>query len=75
MAIVTNYTLQDIADLESALAAGVLRVEHNGVMTIFQKRDDMVRQVALMKRELGVITDEVRTPGIRRLRFMGRKGF
>lgn len=69
----TNYTLQDIADLEASLAAGVLRVTHNGVTTEFQSRDDMVRQVALMKAELGV--PGIRTPTIRRLRFMGRKGF
>lgn len=71
----TNYTVQDVADLESALAAGVLRVTHNGVTTEFQSREDMLKQVALMKAELGLLVDSIRTPVIRRLRFMGRKGF
>lgn len=72
----TNYTLEDLQDLESALATGVTRVTHGGTTTDFRSREDMLRQVILMRRELGLPIDEVPriTPSIRRLRFITRKG-
>lgn len=72
----TNYTLEELADLEAALAAAVLRVTHNGVITIFQSRDDMLKQVRLMRSELGLPIDAVErvTPRIRRVRPIFSKG-
>lgn len=70
----TNYTTDDIAALESALATGVLRVTHNGVITEFRNRDDLIKQIRLMKIELGLLDANPQKPMIRRLRFMGSKG-
>lgn len=72
----TNFTLQELADLEAALAAAVLRVTHNGVTTEFQSRADMLAQRSLMRAELGLSVDGVArtTPRIRRLRPIFSKG-
>lgn len=70
----TNYTLDDIAALEGALATGILRVTHNGVTTEYRSRDDMIKQLNLMKGELGVLIDPTLPPKIRRLRLMHTKG-
>lgn len=72
----SNYTLDDIAQLEAALATGVLRVTHNGVTTEFRSRDDMIKQISLMKGELGIVDTGApsRLNMIRRLRFLGTKG-
>lgn len=71
----TNFTLQELADLDAALAAGVTRVTHNGVTTEFQSRDDMIAQRNLMRAELG-LNDPVpgAAPRIRRLRPIYSKG-
>lgn len=71
----TNYTLDELADLEAAMATGVLRVTHQGVTTEYRTRADMMAQVRLMRQELGLSVDDIRTPAIRRLRFLGTKGF
>lgn len=72
----TNFTLQELADLEAALAAAVLRVAHNGVTTEFQSRADMLAQRSLMRAELGLPVDGIvrTTPRIRRLRPIFSKG-
>jgi hypothetical protein len=72
----TNYTLDELADFEAALAAGVTRVTHNGVTTEFRNLDEMMRIRAMMRAELGLPIDEIprTTPSIRRLRFITSKG-
>jgi len=70
----TNYTLEELSDLEAALATGALRVTHGVTTTEYRNREDMVRQVLLMRNELGVAADSVRTPAIRRIRFLTSKG-
>jgi hypothetical protein len=70
----SNYTLGELADLEAALATGALRVTHGVTTTEYRNRDDMIRQVLLMRTELGIAPDSVRTPAIRRIRFLTTKG-
>lgn len=72
----TTYTIEDLQDLETALATGALRVTHGGTSTEFRSRDDMLRQVALMRQELGLPPDDVprTTPAIRKLRYIVSKG-
>lgn len=72
----TNYTLDELRDAEAQLAANVNRVTHNGVTTEFRNRQEMIAQIQLMRRELGLPQDEItRTqPRIRRLRFIPWKG-
>lgn len=70
----TNYTSDDIAALEAALATGVLRVTHNGVTTEYRSRDDMIKQVRLMKIELGLLDANPAKPMMRRIRWLGTKG-
>jgi hypothetical protein len=71
----TNYTLAELADIEAALATGAMRVTHGGTTTEFRTRDDMIRQVRLMRSELGLPIDgSRRTPAIRRVRFLTNKG-
>lgn len=72
----TNYTLDELADFEAALAAGVTRVTHNGVTTEFRNLDEMMRIRAMMRAELGLPIDEIARTGsrIRRLRLITSKG-
>ncbi len=74
----TNYTLQDLADLEIALASGVLRTTHGGTTTDFRSRDEIIAQIRLMRLELGMPVDNVPNPSnnppIRRVRYVFRKG-
>lgn len=73
----TNYTLEELADLETALATGVRRVTHGGTTTEFDTRDDMLKQVRLMRIALGLPVDVLgpaASPKIRRLRFVATKG-
>lgn len=72
----TNFTIEELQELEAALASGVTRVTHNGVTTEFQSRDDMLKQRTMMRLELGLPTDEIprTTPRIRRLRPIYSKG-
>lgn len=72
----TNYTLDELADFEAALAAGVTRVTHNGVTTEFRNLDEMMRIRAMMRAELGLPIDEIVRTGsrIRRLRLITSKG-
>lgn len=71
----TNYTLEGLAEIEAALASGVLRVSHGGTMTEFRTYEDMIRQIRLMRSELGLpIGEDRRTPAIRRVRFLTNKG-
>jgi hypothetical protein len=72
----TNYTLAELQDLEAALAAGITRVTHNNVTTEFRSRDDLLKQISVMRRELGLPPDEVTrtSPRIKRLRWVTSKG-
>jgi hypothetical protein len=73
----TNYTTDELADLETALATGALRVTHGGTTTEYRNREDMILQVRLMRNALGLPVDDLPpsiTPKIRRLRFLFTKG-
>lgn len=76
MAGSTTYTAADIAAIEAALAQGVLRVTHNGVMTEYRSRAEMVAQVKMMRRYLGMPDpdQDAQPTRIRRLRFNMSKG-
>lgn len=71
----TNYTLEELADLEAALATGARRVTHGGTTTEYETRDDMIRQVRLMRIALELpISENPKTPSIRRVRYLTTKG-
>lgn len=73
----TNYTLQQLADLEAALATGAMRVTHGATTTEFRSRDDIVAQIRLMRLELGLPVDNAATAStnpIKRIRYNFRKG-
>jgi hypothetical protein len=69
----SNYTLQDVADMEAALATGANVVRHGTTSVEFKSRDDMLAQLALMKDELGILPVDDR-PKIKRLRYRFNKG-
>ncbi len=67
-----NFTADDVAAIEAALAAGVLRVTHNGTTTEYQSRADMMAQANYMRRVLGMpITDQTVA---KRIRYRFHKG-
>lgn len=72
----SNYTVADVYELEKALATGANRVTHGGTTVEFKSRDEMLAQLDLMRRELGISADgEVSTtPRIRRIRYVFGKG-
>lgn len=56
----SNYTLQNVAELEQALASGARRVRFSSAGGAtreieYQSRAEMVAQLNAMKRELGLI--------------------
>lgn len=71
----SNYTLEDVRELEKALATGANRVTHNGTTVEYKSRDEMLAQLALMKEELGIADVDASTaPKIRRIRYRFDKG-
>lgn len=73
----TNYTLDELADIEGALATGALRVTHGGTTTEYRSREEMISIISLMRQALGLpLTDAPSNglPRVRRLRLVGTKG-
>lgn len=71
----SNYTLQDVADLEAALATGASSVRHGTTNIEFKSREDMLAQLAMMKDELGILpVDPSTAPRIKRIRYRFNKG-
>ncbi|MBT12295.1 MAG: hypothetical protein CMI02_09690 [Oceanospirillaceae bacterium] len=56
------YTQQDLQRLDDAIAAGVLRVTHNGKTTEYRSLDDMIRTRNLIVRQLQQGQQAVRRP-------------
>lgn len=50
------YTLDQLAQIEAAIASGTLRVEMDGRMVIYQKMDDLIRVRDMIRAELNVET-------------------
>lgn len=69
----TNYTLQDVLEIEAALATGAKTVRHGETSIEFRSDAEMREQLRIMKAELGLIP-AIGTTRIRRLRFVPHKG-
>lgn len=67
------YTQDQIDALKSALAEGVRSVTHQGVTTVYQTRDEMVAQLAVMEAEVAA-ADPNAKPSVRRVRMVYSKG-
>jgi predicted RNA-binding protein len=50
------YTLEQLANVEEAIASGTLRVELNGRLVVYQSLADLIRLRDMMKAELAVTT-------------------
>jgi hypothetical protein len=62
----TDYTPQQLADLNAAIARGAMQLKMGEEMVTFRSLDEMMRIKAIMERDLGMFTSRRHYPAFSR---------